>query len=258
MENEEFCWKNRNSIGITWTDMGNHHNSLSTDVSPTHRRSIIRSRWLWVPALVSLLLVAVFFTAPSAVKNPNKNNLANAVNNARHIGLALLNFETTYGSFPSEATIPKVKVAHPGITISLGTRTANDFFRQLIVAGDPFLEAMFYARAPWTKLPDRLVDGEKALERGECAFSYITGLESSTATPDRPVAVFPLVKGRKKFDYGLSRKFFDGRGFVLTADNRVRVYIVDESGRVSIKGKDFFDPSQPFWYGKAPDVKWPE
>lgn len=258
MEIKEFCWKNRNSIGIAWSEMGNHHKSPSTDASPSHRRSIIRSRWLWIPALVLLFFVAVFFTAPSTVKYRNNADFANVIRNARQIGLALLKFETTYGSFPSEATIPIVKAAHPKTTISFGTASANDFFRQLIVDGEPTLEAIFYAPAPWTKPPDHLVERGTALVRGECAFSYITGLESSSATPDRPVAVFPLVKGEKKFDHGLSRKFFTGRGFVLTADNTVRFYSVDESGRVWIKGKDFFDPSQPFWYGKAPDVKWPE
>ncbi len=140
----------------------------------------------------------------------------------------------------------------------MGNTSANDFFRQLIVDGEPGLEALFYAKAPWMRRPDMLVDGTKALERGECAFSYITGNASSYAEKDRPVAVFPLVKGKKKFDDRLCRKYYYGKAIVLTADTTARAYRLDESGRVLIDGLDFFDPAQPFWHGRAPEVKWPE
>jgi hypothetical protein len=42
------------------------------------------------------------------------------------------------------------------------------------------------------------------------------------------------------------------------SDFRVQRLPVDKSGHVYLNGKDLFDPSQPFWGGKAPDVKWPE
>jgi hypothetical protein len=41
-------------------------------------------------------------------------------------------------------------------------------------------------------------------------------------------------------------------------DTSVITLPVDKSGHVYLNGKDLFDPSQPFWGGKVPDVKWPE
>jgi hypothetical protein len=70
--------------------------------------------------------------------------------------------------------------------------------------------------------------------------------------------VFPLISGKRLFDYKLAKKYYDCKAVVLFIDNSVRSYPVDKSGHVYINGKDLFDPSQPFWNGKVPDVKWPE
>lgn len=70
--------------------------------------------------------------------------------------------------------------------------------------------------------------------------------------------VTPLVPGKRLFDTKSSRKYFSGKAIILHAENSVRSYPVDSSGHVWIDGKSLFDPSQPFWDGKVPDVKWPE
>jgi len=102
------------------------------------------------------------------------------------------------------------------------------------------------------------MNGAKALEKGETPFSYIEGLSSSKYSPETPIVVFPLVAGKRLFDYKLCKKEYGGTAFVLSLDGAVNLYPVDKSGHVFINGKDIFDPSQPFWHGKAPDVKWPE
>jgi hypothetical protein len=49
-----------------------------------------------------------------------------------------------------------------------------------------------------------------------------------------------------------------GKAIILRTGPGSLTYPVDKSGHVKINGKDLFDPSQPFWNGKAPVVKWPE
>ena len=67
-----------------------------------------------------------------------------------------------------------------------------------------------------------------------------------------------MVPGKLLFDYKLCKKYYSGFAVSLRLDNSVTRYPVDKSGRVWIDGKDLFDPTQPFWNGKVPDVKWPE
>lgn len=76
--------------------------------------------------------------------------------------------------------------------------------------------------------------------------------------PRTPLVLTPLVPGKRLFDTKSSRKYFSGKAIILHADNSVCSYPVDSSGHVWIDGKILFDPSQPFWDGKEPDVKWPE
>lgn len=182
-----------------------------------------------------------------------------AINNARQIGLALFEFETAYGRFPDASTITDVKENSPSSAIPLGTTSSNDFFRQLLVAEIAGSEGMFYAKSPMpgSRRPDNVFVGTRALEKGECGFAYIAGLTSSHP-PETPIIVCPLVPGKRIFDYKFCKKYFDGKAVILRMDNSVTTMPVDPSGKVFIKGKDLFDPTQPFWMGKAPDVKWPE
>ena len=64
----------------------------------------------------------------------------------------------------------------------------------------------------------------------------------------------PLLKGQKKFD----RSCFKGRAVILFLDHSARALPIEKDGHVLINGMDIFDPRQPFWKGKTPDLKWPE
>jgi hypothetical protein len=176
----------------------------------------------------------------------------------RQLGLALFEFECEYGRFPDSGTIQKVKASAPDSDFLLGQSFSNDYFRQLMATEIVTSESMFYARSQNPRRPDNMMKGGKALDTGECAFAYISGLSSSTDLPTTPIALFPLVPGEKLFDYELCEKYYDGMAFILLIDNSVKIVSVDKSGHVYLNGKDLFDPAQPFWRGKKPDVKWPE
>lgn len=77
-----------------------------------------------------------------------------------------------------------------GSKLSLGNRSSNDYFRQLIAAEICQSEAVFHAKIPGCHKLDNTYTSINALEKGEVGFSYILGL-SSTSHPKRPLVVTP-------------------------------------------------------------------
>lgn len=207
--------------------------------------------------IFSVIVTLGLLAAPMVIRRPHYHDLTGAISNLRQIGLALYEFEVAYGQMPDDSTLAKVEAAYPGTGIPMGTKSSNDYFRQLIVSEIASNESMFYARFPGTKKPDNVITAGRALEKGECGFAYIMGAPTHT-NPNRPLAVYPLVKGKLVFDTKICRKELKGKACILRADNSVTTITVDKKGRAILNGKDLFDPSQPFWGGKTPVVKWPE
>lgn len=197
---------------------------------------------LWI--LVSWLVIRSY--------RSSGNRLTASVTQMKQVGVCLGDFKKSYGGYPDETTARRLEADHPGNTIPMGTLTANDFFRQLLVSGSAEHERIFHGGTG--KRTDGRMDGAHALEKGECNFAYIIGVSDS---PPAPIVVYPLVKGKLQFDASIC-KALGGKATVLFTDKSVIILRVDSSGRGSLDGKDFFDPSQPFWNGKVRDVKWPE
>jgi hypothetical protein len=63
-----------------------------------------------------------------------------------------------------------------------------------------------------------------------------------------------LLPGKLLFD----RTAFNGKAVILRLDNSATALQIEKNGQVLVGGMDIFDPRQPFWHGKKPDVKWPE
>jgi hypothetical protein len=53
-------------------------------------------------------------------------------------------------------------------------------------------------------------------------------------------------------------KPFDGKAIVLNLDSSANALTIEENGDVLLNGMNLFDARQPFWNGKAPDIKYPE
>ncbi len=174
--------------------------------------------------------------------------------NARQIGLALFDFETKYGKFPDASTVAEVR-RDTGSKLSLPDRTSNDLFAQLL-AGNAFIgsERIFYAKAKNAKRADDIYNSDATiLEHGECAFAYVAGL-TAAGNPSRPIAFGPVIPGTSTLD----QKSCLGKAILLRIDNSVTAHPINSSGKIFIDGMDFLDPRQPYWDGKAPDVKWPK
>lgn len=140
----------------------------------------------------------------------------------------------------------------------MGDSSANDYFRQLFANDGSMSEVMFFGKRTASLKPDNISTGSHALAKRECYFAYIPGHSPMGSAPETPIVVFPLVSGKFIFDYEQCKTFHSGKAVILRADNSVLTLPVDKSGHVFINGKDLFDPTQPFWGGKVPVVKWPE
>ena len=206
--------------------------------------------WVGGLCLLPFMLMALAWVPVSQQRKAADRT--SALNHIRSIGYTLYEFDSEYARYPDASTAPLVKAAS-GTPLTLGHSSSNQLFRQLIATGLKS-EKPFYAAIAGSKRPDDLFhDDAHALAPGECSFAYIAGLDGSMA-PETPVIVSPLIPGTTRFD----PKPFGGKAVILRLDNSAKAETIDSSGRVMIGGMDIFDPRQPWWGGKTPDIKWQE
>jgi hypothetical protein len=227
---------------------------------PEAMRSLQVMKWILRIGGISVAFTILYFLLPRIIyKKRSPHDLGEALSNSSQIGLSLFVFEEEYERFPDATTIPAVQAA-TGTKLALGDSSSNDLFRQLLATVGRS-EKIFWAKTASTpKKPDDIL-GADALVPGECAFTYIAGL-TSTSHPDAPILMTPVVPGTWKFD----PKPFNGEAIILFLNssgaglpgNSATRLPIDKNGDVILNGMNLFDPRQPFWRGKAPDIKYPE
>ena len=201
-----------------------------------------------------LFAIVLLLVAPPMMRTTNRGYQAEAINNARQIGLALLEFEMDYG-YPNGTTVAAVTKRFPAHGFDLTGSSSNALFRQLFAAELTYSELMFYAKTKDCKKPDGIITRGEALKRNEIGFSYNAGLTSTGADPLTPIVLTPLIPGTTKFD----PKPFDGKAIILHIDNSVRTYDIAKDGHIyDAKGINLLSPKHPIWKGKAPDIRYPE
>ncbi len=205
----------------------------------------------WIVGVLSIIGFLIF-AWPTIARQRIKAIQTKAVGNSRQLGLCLFEFETEYGKFPDPGTIAAVR-AKSGTLLPMGTKTSNDYFRQLLAAGIAQSEQFFYADIAGSRKPDGRLDSSHAIEKGECGYSYLLGL-SSKGNPSLPIVLTPMIPGTDRFDL----KAFDGKAVMLKLDNSVTSWPIDRNGHVIIDGKNLFDPTNPVWENKPPVIAWPE
>lgn len=181
---------------------------------------------------------------------------AEAISNAKAIGMALFSFEQDYGMYPCDATAAEVMKKHPNSKLNLGKSSSNDYFRQLIAAGiidSDNSEMAFYAHIKACRKPDKVTDGSHALEKGECGFSYLIGATARSKIA-QPLLVTPLIPGTDRFD----PKPLGGKAVIYWTDNSATTLAIAPDGHVMHLGANLLDPANPVWHGKAPRIVWPE
>jgi len=202
--------------------------------------------------IASILFVTALLVAPLTLRSRKKSDQTEATSNARQIGLAVFEFDSEYGMFPSSSTRPLVERDH-GTSIDLSGTSSNALFRQLFAANITQAEAMFYAKIKDSIRPDGIITPGHLLEPGEVGFSYITGL-STKDDPTTPIVLSPIISGTTKFD----PKPHKGFAVVLHIDNSVRSYKIKKDGHIYRDGINLLSSKHPIWKGKTPDIRYPE
>jgi prepilin-type N-terminal cleavage/methylation domain-containing protein len=179
--------------------------------------------------LVELLVVIVIIAAlaglavPQLIKMRKKADVAEAVNNAKQLGLALTMFEGDYGSYPDDTTAKRVAGTEFAEADLKGT-DSNVYFKQLFAAGTVDSEQPFFAKTSYSKTkPDDVFNTKaEALKAGECGFGYIMK-DANTAismSGSRPIALTPCAAADATGKMELEP--YDGKAVVLFVDNSAR------------------------------------
>jgi hypothetical protein len=207
--------------------------------------------WVSIAFAVYFLAIALPFSRAPTRKHTART-LSTAQRTLAQVHLALLDFDSDDGTFPNASTIADVKFV-TSTTLPLGSVNSNELFRQLIATDTAKSEKLFWAPTGSTPRQPNDILGADTVKKGECSFTYIAGL-SSSSDHTAPVAMAPVIPGTQQFD----PKPFNGRAVVLRIDGSAKAEPIDKHGDVMIGGMNLFDPRQPYWRGKAPDIKWPE
>lgn len=219
--------------------------------APPPIEAAILSQWIWIVGSVTLVILLVLLS-PVLFRVRRFEGQTEPVNNARQIGIALFEFQTEYGQFPDVSTIEVVKRSTSS-DLDLGTKSSNDFFRQLMATKIAQGEFMFYAKIAGARRPDNNFTQAEALKKGECGFTYLVGaLESDSRS--RPILVAPMIPGTDRFD----PKPFKGKAVIFKMDSSVSSLPIDKDGHVLLWGRNMMDPHHLIWNGHAPVIAWPD
>jgi len=212
-----------------------------------------------VALLFSFLVFALAFTlAPPIDYRRGAVRGAIAVNNAKQVSIALLEFEGTYGHFPGEDVPEELQTGYP----SQNRSDSNYILGQLIAA--KIYDTEEYFTITGAKRPDGVISpSNEILRAGECQFSFISGTESSPINyrdfpADTPILLAPMIGNSNLFD----PTFYNSKGLAICAhlDSSVKRIPVDRSG-VAFMSKskkiNLLDPSNRIWKGQAPKIHHP-
>ncbi len=219
--------------------------------------------------LVELLVVIVIIaslaglTAPMVIRQRKKADQTEAVSNARQIGLAMLEFETEYGTYPDAATQTDLNTTFTTAAITGDATGSNGYFRQLFQAGLTQSEQMFYAKIKGAKKPDGdISSNSEALAAGEVGFGYIldgTDGMSSAGNPARALIATPFTT-TTEFDGDP----FDKKAVILRIDNSVSSANIavpadadDNSGPAVVGGSSLMAAENKVWGSTTPTAVLP-
>lgn len=206
---------------------------------------------MWIVILALAILVAL----PLLLRGGSRNGYrVEAINNAKQIGLALLEFDQDYGKFPDETTLQAV-LGETGTLLDLSGDSANAQFRQLIAYGLR-TEEIFFCKHPQTRRPDNMMGPGEALAPGEVGFSYVAGLHTRM-DPALPVLAAPMKWGTMQFHNEPSI----GKAVILRVDNAAKALPIGKrDGKAWLaEGRGVFDPDNGVWpKGHVIDLRHPE
>ena len=220
--------------------------------------------WNWGMMVVGVFVVLALagLSAPMVLRCPKATERTWAINNAKQVGLALLEFDQEFGSFPDETTAAMVKKS-TGTDLDFSGQSSNAMFRQLIAFGVQSEDLFFVPKHPECRnKPDNNISEDKALEDGEVGWSYIMlagGVgQNASGNPGRPVLAAPMKIGTEQF----WPDAFGDKGVILRLDNSVEAPLIRSKDlKISVgNGETLFDTGPESVWGEIGliDIRYPE
>ena len=203
--------------------------------------------------VVAVVVVGAALATPQIFKALKRAALAEGINNARQVKLALDNFATDFdGQFPNDDTGKGVLEGGTGSTYS------NDYFRQLFLAGATESEFIFWVKnsgvaskgAPDDKIKQKgRMQPELILEQGDAHWAYITD-QTNLGTGSRPLILDGYQAGTSEWDPDT----WDNKVIVVRIDGAfkpMRMRITDNKV-LDGSGKDILSAQADAWDGEDP------
>ncbi len=209
--------------------------------------------------LVELLVVIAIIVALASMATPQifkalkRAALAEAINNAKQVKLALDSFATDFdGQYPSDDTAEYVAEGGTGTTYS------NDYFRQMFLSGDTESETIFWVKnsavaakgEPDNKVKEGgRVQADQVLQEGDTHWAYITD-QTNLDTGSRPL----ILDGYKNNTSEWDPDTWDNKVIVLRIDGACKPMRMRASDLKVLDGskKDILSSQADAWDGESP------
>ena len=228
------------------------------------KKNLMRKGFTLVELLVVIAIIAVLagLATPAILKAQKAAAKAQATNNAKEIGSALLGFIDQYGGYPSEST--RQQLIDEGSEVVPEGNDANSYLGQLLASGAVDSEKIFYVKGvKGSREGDNIFSSpDKLLAEGENSMGYVMleGNEPlSSPASYVPVVVAPLKSGGADpiFDGGP----FNDQYIYLTPDGAVSGGKISKDGKPISKGRGanglFGVGKDSVFDDEIPDVKAP-
>ena len=217
---------------------------------PSHQKGFTLTELL---AVMTILVVLAGIAPASIFKSLKRASLAQAINNAKQVKLALDAFATDFdGQYPNDDTAEYVIEGGTGETYS------NDYFRQMFLAGVTESEKIFWAKnsavankgEPDGKVKEGgRVRPDQVLQEGDVHWAYVTD-QTNLDTGSRPLILDGYQDGTSEWDDDT----WDQKVIVLTVDGSCKPMRMRNSDGKVLDGsnKDILSAQADAWDGESP------
>jgi hypothetical protein len=206
---------------------------------------------LTIFAVLAVILGIMIAAGSPSCRHHHHNGLARAVNNIKQVKLALDVFAIDFdGKYPDRITAVELGMKPSDFEFS------NDYFRQLLIAGETQSERIFWSkgspvarkRAPDDKVlgADGRPSEDLILEPGDVHWAYMTG-QTDTSDQARPLLMDPFLPGTTQWD----DKLWNRKVIVLRIDGSAKALPmrISDGKILDPSNHDYLSSDSAIWQG---------